>query len=105
MDVEVQLVEEVEKKIMDFESKLNTDVVMDTLIDNGFKKILEAINEFSSKLNEIAKFELDHFDQDKQPETDNIKEEERFDFLSQKEVVLNTVGNIKEALQNEATKK
>jgi len=83
MDIEIQLVEELEVNISEFERKLieivNKD--MDPAIENGFKKIQEAINEFNIKLTEIVKQEQEKFKVDENMENATEEEEERYNVL------------------------
>lgn len=61
---ELQLMVDMEGAIGDFDSKLGIitkDMADYVSGDHGFKKILEAIKEFGSKLTEIAKNDFDRY--------------------------------------------
>ena len=62
--VENQLVEDLETAIKDFDGKLSNiakDMQDYVSGDLGFKRIIEAIKDFGSRLNDITKIELDRY--------------------------------------------
>ena len=104
--IENQLVEDLETAIKDFDGKLSNlakDMQDYVSGDLGFKRIIEAIKDFGSRLNDITKIELDRYQMAVNNSATNTNAdmsewEELQDLLENKETLLGTIGNIKDNL-------